>query len=292
MTISRLIRQYAPSFRIGHDPLAAAAGVRFAPIPIQTMKLTLATRRQVLQQRRPLPFEVQEGQRLTIIIAYRNRAAHLAALLPPLQRHLQQDGIQARILVVEQAGQGLFNRGKLMNVGARHSAGDSDYYCFHDVDMIPELAEYRCPSQPLRLVTRLSCTHRGFSNMSGPYLGGTASMRRDQFERINGFSNRYWGWGQEDDDLLMRCLLAGLVPHEDREGLFADLDTPVEEMKVNLVVGKRGSNLALKRAMWRGLCDPGRDGLGNVDYQLLAEQDHGVYRQITVDINAPAVPTA
>lgn len=284
--IEHWYRRLAPSRRLIHDPLAGQDG-RYAPVPLSSMKLIAPARRAILQQRRPQPFSLESGKRLTIIIAYRNRAAHLARLLPPLHQTLAGQGVTARILVVEQAGQGLFNRGKLMNVGAHYSWNDSDYFCFHDVDMIPEHSDYRCPSQPMRLVTCLSCTHRGFSNMSGPYLGGTVSMRRDQFGAINGFSNRYWGWGQEDDDLLMRCLLAGLVPHEDREGRFADLDTPVEEQRVNKITAKKGSNLALRRAMWRGLSQPQLDGVRNVDYDLLHEEDHGQYQRILVDIHGP-----
>ena len=26
----------------------------------------------------------------------------------------------------------------------------------------------------------------------------------DLFKKVNGYSNEYWGWGFEDDDLLMR----------------------------------------------------------------------------------------
>jgi hypothetical protein len=31
---------------------------------------------------------------------------------------------------------------------------------------------------------------------------------RKDFERANGYSNEYWGWGSEDDDLFIRFLLA------------------------------------------------------------------------------------
>ncbi len=34
--------------------------------------------------------------------------------------------------------------------------------------------------------------------------GGALSVRPSQFERINGYSNSYWGWGKEDDDLGKR----------------------------------------------------------------------------------------
>lgn len=285
--VEYLYRRLAPSRRIGADPLAGS-GSRYVPIPVSTMKVIGLTRRRILQRRQALPFSCEDGRRLTLIIAYRNRAEHLARLLPPLRQCLEQQQVQARILVVEQAGQGLFNRGKLMNVGAHFSWDDSDYFCFHDVDMIPEQADYRCPSQPLRLVTRLSYTHRDFNDLCGPNLGGVVSMRRDQLQLINGFANSYWGWGQEDDDLLMRCLLAGLVPHQDSQGCYADLDTPLAEQQVNRQSCKRGSNLGQRRLMWRGLGQPDRDGLNSLHYELLARHDHEHYQHIVVDIGAPA----
>ena len=30
------------------------------------------------------------------------------------------------------------------------------------------------------------------------------AYKEEQFKRINGFSNEYWGWGGEDDDLFRR----------------------------------------------------------------------------------------
>ena len=36
------------------------------------------------------------------------------------------------------------------------------------------------------------------------YAGGVLTVWRDQYEAINGFSNEFWGWGGEDDDLTNR----------------------------------------------------------------------------------------
>ena len=35
-------------------------------------------------------------------------------------------------------------------------------------------------------------------------------MRTEDFKKVNGYSNKFWGWGNEDDDMYNRIMCAGM----------------------------------------------------------------------------------
>lgn len=43
------------------------------------------------------------------------------------------------------------------------------------------------------------------------FFGGVSGLTVEQFRKINGFPNAFWGWGGEDDDLWNRLVYRGRV---------------------------------------------------------------------------------
>lgn len=157
---------------------------------------------------------------LTIIVPYRDRLEHLKVFVRHMLAFLKL--FQFRLLFIEQADQKPFNRGKLLNVGfvlARDVAG---WICFHDVDMIPmdNQCDYSLPQCTTHLAGRVR--QFGYALPYPEYLGGVLVPSLAEFEDVNGFSNEYWGWGNEDDDLYVRYLLGGLKIRR-KNGLYMSL---------------------------------------------------------------------
>lgn len=117
--------------------------------------------------------------------------------------------IEYEIVIVEQSDDKPFNRGKLLNAGYKYALTKGcDYFVFHDVDMLPEDVDYSYSEKPLHLATHLQ--EHDYETTFFDYFGGVTMFTKEDFKTINGFSNEYWGWGFEDDDLLIRCIESGL----------------------------------------------------------------------------------
>jgi len=145
--------------------------------------------------------------KLSIIIPYRDREEHLSKFVPYLENSEFLKNLDFSILIVEQNPGKPFNRGKLLNIGVLESK-EADYFCFHDVDMLPIRSDYSIVTNPTHLASEVE--QFGFKLPYNGYFGGVTLFDRNSFERINGFSNDYWGWGAEDDDIFFRCLANGI----------------------------------------------------------------------------------
>ena len=142
-------------------------------------------------------------KKLGIIVPYRNRFDQLQEFKREIKKYLSRKKIPFEIYVIQQDDAKLFNRGVLLNIGYTYAKKDNcDYVVFHDVDMIPFRVDYSYNEIPIHLATRFKNVDRF---MFDEYFGGVTLFPTDVFEKINGYSNKYWGWGYEDTDLLYRC---------------------------------------------------------------------------------------
>ncbi|XP_027227403.2 beta-1,4-galactosyltransferase 4 isoform X2 [Penaeus vannamei] len=152
-------------------------------------------------------------QRLAVIVAFRDRAAMLGPFLYRMHPFLQQQSMNYSIYLVEQTPEGGFNQAKMYNVGfvRARAEGPWDCFVFHDVDCLPENDNnlYFCADQPRHLGVARSKT--GYQLVhNNKYMGCANALTGWQVDRVNGWSNRYFGWGGEDNDMSRRIRASGM----------------------------------------------------------------------------------
>lgn len=154
---------------------------------------------------------IKNNHKLGVIVPYRNRYEQLLTFKEKISDYLTQKGVNFELIVVEQNDEKTFNRGKLLNIGFKIAKRlKCNYVAFHDVDMLPVDVDYSYTDKPLHLATNFISVENMSRIVFDEYFGGVTLFPTDVFEKINGYSNEYWGWGYEDDDLLYRCRLHGV----------------------------------------------------------------------------------
>ncbi|KAG7515257.1 hypothetical protein JOB18_003791 [Solea senegalensis] len=229
------------------------------------------------------PLDCTSRQSVAILIPHRNRERHLLYILHHLHPFLQRQQLHYSIYIIQQAGDETFNRAKLLNVGYLEALKDYDWDCFifHDVDLVPENDHnlYVCDEQPKHLVVGRNAT--GYKLRYKGYFGGVTALTKDQFYQVNGFSNAYWGWGGEDDDLRIRVELQKMKivrPPSDVARytmVFHNRDSGNEINKYRMELLRKTQHV------WR------KDGINSCSYKTLSIQRLPLYVNVTVDIGKP-----
>ena len=153
------------------------------------------------------PCECVPTQNLAIVVPYRHRLPHLHVFLNNIIPFLQFQRQAFTIFIVEQTPDIAFNRAALFNAALLEiDKLDVRYDCviIHDVDSIPEnmCTFYHCPEQPLHMSALR--TKNAYALPYDKYLGGVVAISQSILTSINGMSNLFFGWGQEDDNLFGR----------------------------------------------------------------------------------------
>jgi len=162
----------------------------------------------------PGPPTCHPDQTLAIIVPFRDRDTHLRFWLQHMIGNFIEQKLSFTIFVAEQEGNGTFNKGQLMNTAYKWAIKQNMFDCFvfHDVDMIAEETQniYHCKENAAYnlspLIDKFNYSENSiYSNHLT--VGGATAFKAWQFDRVDGYSNEYWGWGGEDDDLAMKLRL-------------------------------------------------------------------------------------
>ncbi|XP_077557173.1 beta-1,4-N-acetylgalactosaminyltransferase bre-4-like [Haemaphysalis longicornis] len=223
------------------------------------------------------PKECISRHRVAILIPYRNRSEHLRIFIYNIHKVLSRQQLDYGVFVIEQVDDEGFNRGALFNVGYLESTRRYDYQCFifHDIDLVPadDRNVYTCPKQPRHMSVRI-----GYRS-GVPYMtmfGGVSALNKDHMMLVNGYSNQYWGWGGEDDDIVNRMRHHKLSIHR-RPSNVAKY-TALEHVKA-----KPSADRHKILRKWKERYKT--DGLNSVQYKLLDVEYHKLYTHIVVDLS-------
>ncbi|KAL7861120.1 hypothetical protein AOLI_G00174690 [Acnodon oligacanthus] len=222
-------------------------------------------------------------QKVAIIIPFRNRDEHLKYWLYYLHPILQRQQLDYGVYVINQDGDETFNRAKLLNVGYAEALKEYDYECFvfSDVDLIPmdDRNTYKCFSQPRHL--SVSMDKFGFRLPYNQYFGGVSSMSKEQFLKINGFPNNYWGWGGEDDDIYNRLSSKGMSISRPSAVVGKCRMIRHERDKQNEPNPQRFDRIAHTRETMH------KDGINSLQYKVVNVEKDQLFTKITVDVGKP-----
>ncbi|VVD01278.1 unnamed protein product [Leptidea sinapis] len=171
------------------------------------------------------------------------------------------------ILEAENSLQGL-----LYNVGARQAAREL-FPCLvlHDVDLLPLSAAnlYACLLQPRHLSASLD----KFRFVLPYYglVGGVLALTTEHFRQLNGFSNKFTGWGGEDDEFAARIMdhnleILRFPPDMSRYTMLVHQQAPVNGQRFRLM----SETVAAQ------------DGLNSMHYRSVSVSQHPLFTLIRV----------
>jgi hypothetical protein len=194
------------NFKLHHELCNQYPNDLIKQIKENSINLTLKQ----IEQNLNLNKQITNNNKLAIIVPYRNRELNLKIFLNYIHQFLRkQNNNNYDIFIIEPTNDDndiklVFNRALLLNIGYLEALKyNSAYNCFifHDVDMLPENMEniYECNlNYPKQMAISISIFNYSKDNyFKNEYMGGVTAYTKEQYYKMNGYSNLFYGWGGE-----------------------------------------------------------------------------------------------
>uniref|UniRef100_A0A1I8FQH6 Glyco_transf_7C domain-containing protein n=1 Tax=Macrostomum lignano TaxID=282301 RepID=A0A1I8FQH6_9PLAT len=235
------------------------------------------------------PSDCSPGKSVLILVPYRQREQHLAALL-----RLPAPDSAAAAALLQHCGWrssplppwlALTEILSYINEDPRLLRKAFDSFValigvvFHDVDLLPTnpFVPYNCPAYPGTSVCPLTSSATLSPTSS---WGGVLAMPVRHFLKVNGYSNLFWGWGGEDDDMEARIRSVGLLVTRPNPRL-ARYRMIRHQARKEILNEVRYKLLYLSSKRYR------LDGLNSLSYSLVASESRPLYTHFLIDLGQP-----
>ncbi|XP_061195866.1 beta-1,4-galactosyltransferase 1-like isoform X2 [Saccostrea echinata] len=223
------------------------------------------------------PSNCKARQKVALLIPFRDRYEHLKIFIHHIHPFLMRQQLEYGIYIIDLDERIQFNRGLLLNVAFLEASKEFDYDCyiFHDVDLLPEndYNLYRCSDLPRHMSVAVDKF-----NYKLPYVeifGGVSAMTKEQILFVNGFSNKFSGWGGEDDDMYNRLKFRHMTV----------LRSMNDVSKYTMLKHKQSPpNPKRFKLISTGMKRVGKDGVKNLKYKVMKRTDYPLYTYVKITL--------
>ena len=193
------------------------------------------------------------------------------------------------IIIVEQNQGDKFNIGKLKNIGFEYLNKKNKYdnYIFTDIDTIPDsnLIEYFFKiTDSINALATFGTRYS--TDIKLPFVGACFSCTKEVYEKINGFSNIFWGWAGEDVNLLFRIRDNNMPLYRNNKGKvldFEEINFKQKDLKTKVDEEIDREDMEYEKNF--NYKNYKIDGLNSLDYTILDEINYENNYHIIVNLN-------
>nr|CAG4634984.1 EOG090X0AZ6 [Alona affinis] len=156
---------------------------------------------------------INADHQLAVIVPFRDRFDELVEFVPHIHWFLRNQSVSHEIFIVNQVVNHFF--ALLLpfissNLPVDFFSKKFDYLAMHDVDLLPvnPQLKYKFPGEGNALHLASPTLHPKYHYET--FVGGILITTVADFLKLDGLSNKYWGWGLEDDEFYLRMKQGGM----------------------------------------------------------------------------------